>query len=1207
MNKEDFNASEEQNLIFNEENDNLKSNMTKLNIEMDYLSQEIQKSNEIMKDNRGDYKTLDDFDRAKREKNKKVDKLNIIKEQIDSPYFGHIVVTVDDETIDIFIGERNIRDENHDIIVYDSDDPVCGLFYSTQTQYIHKSPGGEKVYFDLNLKRDIDIENKKLVHVEEKYNKSNKKTNAINDYFLNKVLKEKKNQSHFSSIVKSIQANQNDIIREDYNTSILCQGVAGSGKTVIIGHKIRYVLYNNDDLNPNVFLYLAPNGKFKEEVKILFNSLKLERLDNINLLTYDEYLINKFKKVYNYESNTKNNLTDIIILNSGNNRSYSDKDIDSIYQFINKNYINKYKNYIDKYNYTIDENISGYENLKELNNNINNKISEIDIVKRNVDKYVENIEEIISNIMNAELVNSIGKPGYNFNNMKDINTNFYARNEMEIGKNNQEIEFRKELLQDIEKQLNEKYGRSLRRITEETNTIKESLDQVNNDIENIESNISKELNNDIFKKYDSLTIDDLRIKINDIVKKSKKEIQSSIDRICKYMDVDKKLYSIDNIDSFYKTVFTNVHNIKKDSDNLLKKSNNIFNRLFTNNSEDIYKQIEDNNKLLKKISEEEKELIVKVDNYKELQKELNKVDKIENKLNKNYFLLKNKKEEKELLEESYNSNKEVMELIEKQKESKAIIKKCEEYIDILRGVSTFKEILSVVFSLYDSSNRKDTERVTFDNVYKFNIACTNIINWLGGHYPDVDKKIRDGLNKIVVISRKINEIIDKIDYKEYYQYKNDVSSLLRFKNVETVIKEIMARMNITINNLNRNSLVVILTVINKMGFVNEKEYSYIYIDEAQDYNDTEINLLNKIEGYPVLNIFGDLKQNIINVENQRESWDSLINKLDIKFKRYYLKENYRNTTNVVNYCNKLLKTEMVSLGLKGNEIIEYNYKNKDEILSMAKEHEAIIITNNNDLLQYFISKNIECYSLIEIKGLEKKNAIVIDENFNNNEKYVAYTRSLNDLIIVHHPYDKPKYLDDLEKIKKEILKDDMLNYSIEKVKKAPSKVLINGKVTYPKKKEILESVDRIIDKDNTVYQCKIQKFINDTKIEGELEQYFLVELSKRKVKMITDDELLKINNINVDSNNSENSKLIIKTPEKTSIPKVVIKETKRIEKHEYTYDEIYKLLMSLIGYKKEIKMSKFISLVSQCTSDKELQDRIYEELINKGIKIIEEE
>ncbi len=72
--------------------------------------------------------------------------------------------------------------------------------------------------------------------------------------------------NRLKEIIATIQREQDDIIREPLENNIILNGVAGSGKTTIVLHRIAYLLYNyRSKLQDNV-LIIGPNQIFMEYI-----------------------------------------------------------------------------------------------------------------------------------------------------------------------------------------------------------------------------------------------------------------------------------------------------------------------------------------------------------------------------------------------------------------------------------------------------------------------------------------------------------------------------------------------------------------------------------------------------------------------------------------------------------------------------------------------------------------------------------------------------------------------------------------------------------------------------------------------------------------------------------------------------------------------------------------------------------------------------
>ena len=120
----------------------------------------------------------------------------------------------------------------------------------------------------------------------------------IIDPFLLKVLEQHRGQSDFTDILRSIQNEQNEIVDYDIEKNTIVQGCAGSGKTMILFHRLANILYNietsSKKITANRIAVIIPNNNFRNYIKNLTWSLGV---DNIRTYTMDEYLLSKVEDV----------------------------------------------------------------------------------------------------------------------------------------------------------------------------------------------------------------------------------------------------------------------------------------------------------------------------------------------------------------------------------------------------------------------------------------------------------------------------------------------------------------------------------------------------------------------------------------------------------------------------------------------------------------------------------------------------------------------------------------------------------------------------------------------------------------------------------------------------------------------------------------------------------------------------------------------
>ena len=81
----------------------------------------------------------------------------------------------------------------------------------------------------------------------------------IFDPYLKEILRARKEQEEISDIIETIQEKQYEIITKPERSSFVLQGCAGSGKTMIMLHRLSFLMYNNEGLKPADVLVITPS------------------------------------------------------------------------------------------------------------------------------------------------------------------------------------------------------------------------------------------------------------------------------------------------------------------------------------------------------------------------------------------------------------------------------------------------------------------------------------------------------------------------------------------------------------------------------------------------------------------------------------------------------------------------------------------------------------------------------------------------------------------------------------------------------------------------------------------------------------------------------------------------------------------------------------------------------------------------------------
>ena len=170
-----------------------------------------------------------------------------------NPYFGSFIFN--DEKI--YVGITSVK-HDLDYLVCDWRAPISSMFYDFGVgKAFYKTPDGEEKG-EITQKRQYTIEDAKLKHVFD--------TNLnIDDDMLQDVLASNSSDK-MKNIVNTIQQEQNQVIRNNTNSNIVVQGIAGSGKTSVALHRIAFLLYKLDYLTSGNVLIFSPNNVFTEYI-----------------------------------------------------------------------------------------------------------------------------------------------------------------------------------------------------------------------------------------------------------------------------------------------------------------------------------------------------------------------------------------------------------------------------------------------------------------------------------------------------------------------------------------------------------------------------------------------------------------------------------------------------------------------------------------------------------------------------------------------------------------------------------------------------------------------------------------------------------------------------------------------------------------------------------------------------------------------------
>ena len=215
--------------------------------------------------------------------------LNAYKCFFSEPYFARMDVVDDAEGYNsYYIGKKG--DVNLEIVDWRA--PLA-------VRYYQKS----RVNFTINeyeyrtiLRRALSVKNGRVLDFRNEYLSvrdyltpeeiAGRDEEILFDPFLRQIIKSRKDDFRIKDIIRTIQEKQFAIITLPERESFVLQGCAGSGKTMILLHRLSYLMYNNENLRPRDVLVITPSDSFNAFIDELSQVLELQKVRTVTLQNY---------------------------------------------------------------------------------------------------------------------------------------------------------------------------------------------------------------------------------------------------------------------------------------------------------------------------------------------------------------------------------------------------------------------------------------------------------------------------------------------------------------------------------------------------------------------------------------------------------------------------------------------------------------------------------------------------------------------------------------------------------------------------------------------------------------------------------------------------------------------------------------------------------------------------------------------------------
>ena len=866
-----------------------------------------------------------------------------------SPYFMRIDLDIDGKGIKkYYVGEKALAERGKDLIYNWHDKVLYDARFTRQRAFNANNHNCE-----LYLRRAIEIQNKKLIGLKTEFDSDALILGGeVIDPFLLSVLRDKRRNSKLTNIIKTIQQNQSEIISKPIDENFVVQGCAGSGKTMILLHRLSYLLYNHKDYGVEKYCILTPNEFFDLHINDLSKDLEIDTIRRFTVEQYYEELIGRMSGEDRRSTLVNGSVTAKAKISISESQLISEKLLNE--QMLSEFYSLDYKKQlIDIYSKVWDDfkkvyNPKSYCALERVAGMPVPDVTECSFrTYRNINVYHG---RLLATVNQNEKDLASAKEG--IESCSEIIQAYKKSHEDYLG-----------MLPSLQSTAEDKIDNELYKCGEEYDKLYPEEDKMSKEIQEIESRknqIMSEIGNALTEQERAMTDEDL-ISLSYIVdadtsfaKLIKTNCGHFIEEIKELKDAYQNVpfYNFGKKAAINRQIEARTKEYHSNALTMLIEYKTVLNSDLISKHEELQSletQLEDNRQILREIR-------IELNGF------LSKIAKLEN-------------AKKVLSERSFVQYNALMD-----EEELAFLKR-----DIRKLVSTINLISECQRNIEIKEKELEEHLSVSERCLSFNIDES-----VKRELSDLREKLEliDISKFCTVFENKIKETYDKYgqQYEEQEKY--------------------------------RHKLYLLLNLCFLYYGAPSNAEKFINIDEAQDVAISEYKLLKDALGEnAIFNLYGDVNQLIYSYKGITD-WDEL-NEI-VTLNLYFLNENYRNTIQITDYCNKAFGAEITAIGIKGEEVkvlpirsaitdLQRSYRDNPKLRA------AIIYKKG---MEHFVEKaassllSSECawgavdnnrISIITVemaKGLEFDKVVVLTEEMTINEKYISFTRALDNLIVL---------------------------------------------------------------------------------------------------------------------------------------------------------------------------------------------------------------
>ena len=934
------------------------------------------------------------------------------------------------------------------------------------------------------LQRELDINNARLYsYYDIKVENDIFDQSGITDQFLRRVLQMRRQQRHLVDIIATIQQNQDAIVTQKFRQNLVVQGCAGSGKTMVLLHRMSYLRENSPSYNFRNAVILTPNERFNMHISSVVEGLQL---DDIRRISVEKY----YTEALSLYSAALSSVKDLHPEGEADSKIvayvYSDEfldDFDNAYEkeMLSRDALNdsaeefleqcdvKWKApiyaYDNEYPDALNERVGlGAQKIQILKNNSAFAEAEYNDKKKAFEDNREGIDQIKHELAESfnSVVSSVPEELKNFQTRCDMTIKSFDMqtvkidgqirkenelHESEINERKEKIRKQQELIQVLQEE-----GRNLEEqfakvdLSSEKNAEKPSYKEVMNWV-----NSSMEYDETILQ--DLLSFENVENTLEkgsvqayqDGVKAAEEKLQSALSRerdlkqafastedlirdteqrIMVYEREERLALLNEQKVKLEKQVFEVHLKAKELKDALDHKPEKLTAESAMNYLADLSECVSVVSTYKRKISEADQQYDIA---YQTLIKTVrNKLSGVRRSL---YEKMKQNEKRISVIQDGITEIEGEITAKEAVHALKMLsMKKDKDNLALARdqAVAGLRHLQEIRTSLGKAPGDKELFEVAESMKSESSVFGNSI-----DHYHALEASLQAAKDNVPTLEKAMNEAEaaynkSKEGYADIEKKLSDLRRALRSQEAAPVYYRIMNSVLGTFckNNgiqkpegIYRYDLYARLAFCRKYYAPKHTEYSFICVDEAQDNSLNEYRLMHQLNASDaVYNLYGDTMQ-LINAHKGITSWQPLVD--EFRMRKFELNENYRNTNQITEFCNREFNMHVTQTGVDGAEVRTIDVEDlEDEVntLDVADNRCAILVSRGVDKKAVINREDIypEINELIgdeigpglialmyvdEVKGIEFDKVIVLPEGMSRNEQYIAYTRALNELVI----------------------------------------------------------------------------------------------------------------------------------------------------------------------------------------------------------------